>query len=385
MHCNETHSENSQLGPAVLAPPGSPAAGSSSVHRSETNQHLDFRETRSSRWFHRHQPGERRSILAAFADSDDDTLLKRHDKIERCCCSAMLTRLPSGRIIPIPTRCRDRLCMTCQKQRSKVTGDRAARACRKMNSIRLITLTAPAVAAPLKDQLTQLRKALGAFRRSKDWKHHVSGGFYVIEITLNQKTGLWHPHVHVLADGSFWRQEAIKNGWRDAIRHHTTAWSIEDDSNIIVDVRKVHDGRDAARYMAKYVSKASSIDQWHPSKICEYALAVRRMRSIATFGDLHGVSLDPADPNEAGEGAEPLCTMGLLATAAAAGDGEAVWALRGLLVYKTDLRSLVGWEPPPIPEVDDLRIDVRLDKIAGWCRSVWRRWPSVDRRPPRSG
>lgn len=295
----------------------------------------------------------------------------------------MLWQMPSGRIVPIPTRCRDRLCMTCSRERSKKTAARTTEACRRMNSIRLITLTAPAVAAPLREQLQQLRKALANFRRSKDWKRHVSGGFYVIEITLNHKTGLWHPHVHILADGEFWRQESIKCGWRDAIRHSTTAWSVEDDGHIIVDVRKVHDGRDAARYMAKYVSKAASIDQWPPEKICEYALAVAKMRSLATFGSLHGVSLDPADPNEAPEAALPLVPMGVLAVAAAAGDGEAVFALRALLTYKTELRALVAWDPPPIRDVDDLRIDDKLRMAARWCSSVWRRWPHVVRTPPR--
>lgn len=383
MNCSEVHSANSHPAAGGMDPLGGSGSESSSLDRSETTSHLGSSETRSSRWFHRGQARERRAVLEAFADSDDDTLIHRHDRIRRCCCSAMLYQLPSGRIVPIPTRCRDRLCMTCSVMRSKTMTLRTGEACRRMDSIRLITLTAPAIDAPLGVQLRQLRKALAAFRRTRDWKHHVRGGFYVFEVTLNPSTGLWHPHVHVLADGSFWRQAAIRDGWRYSIRHNTTAWSIADDDHVIVDVRKVHDGRDAARYMAKYVSKSAAIHLWEPSKICEYALAVVGMRALATFGSLHNVTLDPSDPNEAPECSTPLVPMGVLAEAAALGDGEAVFALRALLVYKPDLRNLVAWDPPPIAVVDDLNIIDRLRLIARWCSSVWSRWPVTDRRCPR--
>lgn len=322
-------------------------------------------------------------MLAAFIRSDDADIVRRLGKLENCCCSAMLWQRPSGEIACLPTRCRDRLCPTCARRRSKITAARCQEACRRMDSIRLITLTAPAVDAPLAEQLRQLRKALGAFRRTRAWKTHVRGGFYVVEITRNPNTGLWHPHVHVLADGVYWAHASIRDGWRSALQGSAPAWKLSKTSPIIVDVRFVHDGRDAARYMAKYVSKASSIDEWPPHAIVEYALAMKGVRSIATFGTLHGQSLDPPDPNTDEPGSTELVPIGVLARAAAAGDGEAVFALRGVLTLDPQLRALVAWDPPPINRVDSLDRPTLLQRIGSWCASVWRRWPNIDHAAPR--
>ena len=377
--CNGIHPTNSPTPSGAAAPGGGVAAPSSSVHRSETTAHAPTLETRSTRWHHRNHAPERNAILAAFRDSDDDELSRRLTRLERCCCATVLWARPSGQIDAVPTRCRDRMCPACSRQRARKAAQRTQEACRRMDSIRLLTLTAPAVADPLKAQLGGLRKALAGLRRTREWKKHVRGGFYVIEITYNAQTGLWHPHVHVLADGVFWDQKSIREAWRAALAAHSECWKLDDDSLVIVDIRFVHSGRDAARYMAKYVAKAAKLEEWPPPAIREYALATHGMRSLATFGTLHGVSLDPADPNTVDEASEELVPIGVLGMAAAAGDAEAVWALRGVLLTYPDLRGLVGWDPPPLKHVDSLPEPERLKRVATWCKSVWRRWPRVDR------
>jgi hypothetical protein len=45
------------------------------------------------------------------------------------------------------------------------------------------------------------------------WKSKVDGWLYNLEISYNQKTRAFHPHIHVLALGSFWKREELSDTW----------------------------------------------------------------------------------------------------------------------------------------------------------------------------
>lgn len=190
------------------------------------------------------------------------------------------------------------MCPLCMESRGKTASKRVEAAVKLMNAPRFLTLTAPATDEALADQLSSLRDAFGRLRRSPIWKRHVEGGAYAIEITFNPHTGRWHPHLHAIIDGDYFAQKSIKAAWRAALNASTWPVQLLEGDPLIVHIKACPDRRQVARYIARYICKPESIDKWPDAAIVEYAEALHGVRMLANFGTLHGVTLDPADPND---------------------------------------------------------------------------------------
>ena len=156
------------------------------------------------------------------------------------------------------------------------------------DAIRLITLTFPDDARPLAERLDEAGEALKRWRRLQSTLAHVRGGFAVFEITRNTNQGTWHPHIHLVVEGSFWQQAAILAAWQQVVPGAK-----------IVDVRAVHSREGAARYLAKYVAKGTSLSHWPAETIREYAHAIHRRRLAFAFGTWHRLKVDADEEKEA--------------------------------------------------------------------------------------
>lgn len=181
-------------------------------------------------------------------------------------------------VMIVERRCRSRVCPLCAAARAAdVTGD-ILQLVQTMDSPRMLTLTLASTNRPLEDELDRLTSSFRKLRQRKAWREHVHGGVWVIEVTLNESTGQWHPHAHALIDGKFWHQGDIANAWQ----------SVTGDSRV-VDIRMVHGRRDAARYVSKYVAKGCDISKLPDDRIAEYAAAIASRRLHQPFGTCHGV------------------------------------------------------------------------------------------------
>jgi hypothetical protein len=171
----------------------------------------------------------------------------------------------------------------------------------KADSLRFITLTLRTRQASLGEMLDDLYAGLRAFRRTKAWKQHVRGGVACVEVTRNPRTGGWHPHLHILADGEYWDQRQLSAAWAE----------ITGDSPV-VDIRAVRSRRKAAQYVAKYAAKPPEIGDWPAAAIAEYARAMHRRRAVITFGTMHNVPVDRDDEPEkksVTDARVPLCQV----------------------------------------------------------------------------
>ena len=151
----------------------------------------------------------------------------------------------------------------------------------KADSLRFLTLTVRSNEKPLAEQLDDLYGWYRELRRRKAWKRHVRGAIATVEITRNEETGEWHPHLHVICDGEFWHQRDISIEWGEVTGGST-----------IVDIRRINKRSSVARYIAKYASKPANMDGWPPEAICEYAAGVHRRRMLITSGRMHNVPID---------------------------------------------------------------------------------------------
>ena len=175
----------------------------------------------------------------------------------------------------------------------------------------MITLTLRSSLAPLPTQLDLLRQSFRRLRQTLLWRQTQRGGFAIIEVTWNPKLGCWHPHLHVLSEGSFINQRELSKGWKGSSR-----------GSFIVDVRAVKSGTGTAEYLSSYLSKSDFLEAIaDDERWVEYFQAVTDGRQCLTFGTARKTK-PPPPPKQPLDG-KSIGRLGWLMTLAARGDGFA--------------------------------------------------------------
>lgn len=193
----------------------------------------------------------------------------------------------TAKVRPWVSRCHHRMCLHCGHTRSAKVAEQIHLIANKLAQPRLMVLTVASVNRPLRDQLAHLRRSFRKLRNRKLWKSLVTGGVYTIEITRNQKTGLWHPHLNAIVGGKYFPQQLLRKLWHDVTGGAKIVW-----------VAKVSDRQGAARELAKYIGKPQHVDEWPAPAIRDYAYAVNGERLVQTFGDVYGLKVADRDVDE---------------------------------------------------------------------------------------
>lgn len=275
-----------------------------SIEESQHNIHLN-QDFRHSFWRPR-----RRLTLDAFHVLDIPS--SRIDRFTDCGAVQWVLRakLFDGVYRVASNCCRDRWCEACSGERRRIIV-RNVRDKMQNLDLRLLTLTLKSSDDMLTDQLDRIYRCFRLFRNRKKIKTSMMGGLYFVEITLNQTTGQWHPHLHVLFTGAFLPHRLASNEWL----------SCTGDSFIIHLVRL--SGSDtAASYVAKYAGKAVPTSVWRsPDHFHEAIVALSGRRLFSTFGDFTalGLSDNPSDDI----GWEALAPLHRILTLSARGDSFA--------------------------------------------------------------
>lgn len=254
-------------------------------------------DTRHQRWIHEKVQRVRAHVIACIASDDDPALQRRLKRLEGCCCCPMFAAKSDGTVGVAPGFCRDRLCPTCQQQRGREVSQRIGAIAESMDQVRFLTLTVKHSAAPLAEQLGDLYAAFKLLRRRPEWKAHVRGGVAVCEVKLGRDGESWHPHLHVLIDGTYFPHATIKRVWAE----------ITGDSSI-VHIKAMHSRQAAAKYVGTYVAKPADVLSLRPGQLCEYASALHGRRLVVAFGSMHGRLSDGEDCNERPRLCEPLAS-----------------------------------------------------------------------------
>lgn len=225
-----------------------------------------------------------REAALEVADVEDDEVCSRlwrlARKLEGCCVHpVVLGRDDDERLLFRECRCRSRICPYCRECRRREVVEQLTATMDRMDSTRFMTFTLLSSDAPLGEQLARLRACFGRLRRTKLWKLRAAGGLYTVEVTYNPKTGQWHPHIHVVAEGSYIPQRELASEWE----------RITGDSRI-VDIRACRSRRQAVKYLAEYVQKTSDVEKFPMEVMAEWALQVHGLRFVAKFGTMYGAS-----------------------------------------------------------------------------------------------
>jgi hypothetical protein len=260
------------------------------IFEGETRHPLEI-QTKSQKIVHAPYAAERWHITNALFNADCPKLKKRSHRIGFCCQTPAVRLRAEKEPFPALLRCRDRLCSFCSEKRARACSVKATALVETFNAPRFITLTTKSRRQPLYHSLRHLLTAFARLRRTALWKTWVKAGIYALEVTYNPATRMWHPHLHIIADGEFIPQPQLKKLWQ----------KLTGDS-YIVHVKAIPDRGRAARYISAYVAKPLEVKSWDASAIREYASTLHGARMIQTFGAIKPPPpvLDEDPPEEAG-------------------------------------------------------------------------------------
>lgn len=265
-------------------------------------------------WRHFHWTRTRALITAALARCQETQA--RRDRFAGCGAAAWIFYSPSQqRHFIRASYCHDRFCDPCGQARS---GRIVAAVVNRPHPerLRFITLTLAHYTAPLREQIQRLRTCFRRLRESPLWTHCVSGGIIFLEVCRGDpKRGnqiYWHPHLHIIAEGQYIDDGALKRVWR----------SCTGDS-YIVDIRACRDEQHLAAYACKYSAKPLSPDVLaNPDWLDESISALRGVRMAQPFGAWYHLPI--AAKTEVPADAKRICSLPALIAAAKAHEP---WAL----------------------------------------------------------
>lgn len=182
----------------------------------------------------------------------------------------------------VSDKCHDRWCLKCQSERAATIRESL---CRILEGkfYRHIVLTLRASDTPLKDQIDRLYRSFLVLRRRESWTSHVRGGVAVLEVKIGERSGMWHPHLHILCEGDYYDQRELSREWHAVTGDSSITWicrpkGLEND----------------AFYLTKYVTKPADQSIYnHHEMFDELVISLRGRRLCTTFGTFRGEELEP--------------------------------------------------------------------------------------------
>lgn len=295
----------------------------------DTNLSTIFRH---SGWVHN------RSLVAAALSRTNQSFSREHAFRECGSFSYVLRSLDDpDRYMIAGSACHDRWCQPCATTRATIVAGNVLDVVRN-TEIRFLTLTVRGHPDyTLQRQLDRLYTSFGLLRRTKLWLDGVTGGVAFCELKWSERSGCWHPHLHVLIQGT----------WLDSVPLRAAWYRITGDSFELCIKRPANDER-TARYVTKYAGKPlNNSFANRPSLLDEAVLTLFGRKLCLTFGSWRGLQLTA----RADEGAwEHVAPLSLLITQAAHGDSDSLHILQSLT--HTNLDHILARAPPlptPVP------------------------------------
>jgi Replication protein len=201
------------------------------------------------------------------------------------------------------------------------------------NAPRFATLTLAHREESLDSMRRRLADSFREMRKQPEWKERVKSGVWVIETTLNQKTGKWHLHLHLIIDGQFFPQALMSKVW-----HRVTG------DSMICDIRAVPDRKKAVAYIADYVAKPVELANWESEKIREFAIAMHGVRMVHTFGKAHKATVESEEPASESKASEFVIHTVVLKRLAREGNAKAQFAVQTLRHWRQSVCEALGFD-----------------------------------------
>lgn len=225
---------------------------------------------------------------------------RRYWAFEQCGHSAWVMRSTEDpdRYCVRSDRCGDRFCKPCASERSRLVARNLLEYVQDRR-IRFVTLTLRTATPDLSDEIDRLYDSFERLRRRQFWSQRVTGGAALLEVKWSPESARWHPHLHVLCEGSYIPQPLLSQEWHDCTG-----------DSYIVDVRAVPSNDQTVRYVCKYAT--DPVDKGiyrQPALLAEAIKAFKGRRTCLTFGCWRGLKLTKTEDEGGWEIVSTLAAM----------------------------------------------------------------------------
>jgi hypothetical protein len=211
----------------------------------------------------------------------DDTKRGRINQLRECRTLAYFARNDlTGEVRVRSSHCQLRWCPLCGRSRRNFIVEQVATRLRSVYRPRFATFTLKHSDAPLEHQINSLYNYFRQLRRRFQFKRLTRGGIWFFQIKRYEKTGAWHPHIHCLLDGQYIEQSALSAEWKKITY-----------GSYIVDIRAVHNKKNAAEEVARYAAMPCNLAVISDSAAVEIAEALQGKRLAGTWGSLRNIRL----------------------------------------------------------------------------------------------
>ena len=237
-----------------------------------------------------------RSVRAHAAKFQRSEIL--YDLIDLCENSDKLSLLKSCRTIAgymchedtkevrmYSNSCKLRWCPMCAQARQNFLGSQIAPWLKHVRQPKLLTLTLRSSNAPLISQIDFIYRSFQKLRKRKWFMDLVLGGVWFFQVTRNDDTGQFHPHIHVLLDSEYLAQKKLKE-----------LWSVITGGSDIVDIRLIYNQEYTIRDVSRYAATPMSLVDLPVKQMLELYDAFKGRRLVGCFGTAKEISLRPTKP-----------------------------------------------------------------------------------------
>lgn len=210
----------------------------------------------------------------------------RRRRFRDCGSSATIYRnTATGELKVKASWCHDRFCQVCAGQRARHIAAVVSQQLAHRRPL-MITLTLADTSPGLTDALNRLYAGFRQLRATAIWRQHISGGVAFLEVKYSDRGHRWHPHLHIIAEGSYIPQSVLSATW-----HGITG------DSFIVHITREADHEGARSYCTKYASKPLNGSFSGNDQLLDDAIrSLRGRRLCATFGSWRGVKLSDETP-----------------------------------------------------------------------------------------
>jgi len=256
-------------------------------------------------------------VMDTLFNSGIPDLQRQAAKMSECACSIHLFfDQDAGTVREYTHTCKARLCPHCGRRRSNHVAKQMYPLVDQMKQPRHLVLTVKSRPAELRDQAKDLVRWFAKLRRTPFWRKNVTQGVYTVEITVNERTGLWHPHVHIIFDGQYLPQAKIRHLWHDITGGSEIVW-----------IEQAYNKDGLVRELCKYIGKPQKSEHWTDRQIIEYAQAVKGMRMVQTFGKKRPKPINDEAPTDEKQGEDESISLARLIWLAEKDQRQAVQVL----------------------------------------------------------
>jgi len=188
----------------------------------------------------------------------------------------------TGKVRVVSNSCRLRWCPHCARAKANYIRGQVKDWILKIRRPKFLTLTIKHSNVSLEKQIDSLYRAFRLLRKHETIRKNLRGGVWFFQLKKAEKTGEWHPHLHVVLDSNF----IDKTVW-------SVEWLRSTGTSYIIDIRAIKNPKKVSDYVARYTSRCCDISSYEDDEMLETYDVLHGRRTAGTFGTGRCISFRP--------------------------------------------------------------------------------------------